>query len=77
MSNAYKHALTDHACSQLEGWKWLAKSPRLQHLRALGHEPSKKFITSLLELKLAKLDTVTMFEWQRHSQDSTEVRAQA
>ncbi len=36
----------------------------------MGHEPSKQFITSLLELKL---DTVTMFEWQRHSQDSTEV----
>ena len=38
----------------------------VQHLRALkalGHEPSKEFITSLLELKL---DSVTMFEWQRH-----------
>ena len=35
----------------------------VQHLRALkalGHEPSKEFITSLLELKL---DSVTMFEW--------------
>ena len=44
-----------------------------QHLRALkamGHEPSGEFITSLLELKL---DSDTMFEWQKHRQDSTEV----
>ena len=41
----------------------------IQHLRALkslGHEPSQAFITSLLEMKL---DSTTMFEWQRHSQD--------
>lgn len=45
----------------------------VQHLRALkalGHEPSKEFITSLLELKL---DPVTMFEWQRHSQEHNDV----
>ena len=45
----------------------------VQHLRALkalGHEPSKEFITSLLKLKL---DSVTMFEWQRHSQEHTDV----
>ena len=45
----------------------------MQHLRALkamGNEPSGAFITSTLELKL---DTNTMFEWQRHSQSSTEV----
>ena len=45
----------------------------LQHLRALrslGHEPSGPFITSTLELKL---DTNTMFEWQQHSQSSTDV----
>ena len=45
----------------------------LQHLRALKameYEPSGPFITSALELKL---DTNTMFEWQKHSQDSTEV----
>ena len=45
----------------------------LQHLRALkslGQEPSGSFITSLLELKL---DMTTMFEWQRHSQVSTDV----
>ena len=44
-----------------------------QHLRALkamGHEPSGSFITSLLELKL---DTNTMFEWQKASQDSADV----
>ena len=45
-----------------------------QHLRALrsmGYEPSGAFITSVLELKL---DTNTMFEWQKHSQDCVDVR---
>ena len=44
-----------------------------QHLRALkemDYEPSGPFITSVLELKL---DVTTMFEWQRHSQDDTDV----
>ena len=39
-------------------------------LKALRHEPSKPFITSLLEMKL---DATTMFEWQRHSQEHTDV----
>lgn len=45
----------------------------LQHLRALktlGHEPSSTFVTSILELKL---DQNMMFEWQKHSQESTDV----
>ena len=42
----------------------------LRALKALGHEPSRQFITSLLDLKL---DTTTMFEWQRHSQEQTDV----
>ena len=33
-------------------------------------EPSGPFITSVVELKL---DTTTMFEWQKHSQDTTNV----
>ena len=44
-----------------------------QHLRALkamGQEPSSAFVTSVLELKL---DTSTMFEWQKHSQDHRDV----
>ena len=44
-----------------------------QHLRALKimkHEPSGPFITSLLELKL---DSGTMFEWQKFSQKSTDM----
>ncbi|XP_064396444.1 uncharacterized protein LOC135343372 [Halichondria panicea] len=44
-----------------------------QHLRALkslGHEPSQAFITSLLEMKL---DSTTMFEWQKHSQEHSDV----
>lgn len=44
-----------------------------QHVRALkamDYEPSGPFITSVLELKL---DVNTMFEWQRHSQDVTDV----
>ncbi len=39
----------------------------LRALKALGQEPSGPFITSLLELKL---DPNTIFEWQRHSQNS-------
>ena len=44
-----------------------------QHLRALkamDHEPPGPFVTSVLELKL---DTNTMFEWQKHSQISVDV----
>ena len=43
---------------------------RLRALKGLGHEPDGSFITSMLELKL---DERTMFEWQRHSQESTDV----
>ena len=42
----------------------------LQALKSLGHEPSQAFITSLLEMKL---DSTTMFEWQRHSQAHTDI----
>ena len=44
-----------------------------QHLRALkamGHEPSGSFTTSMIELKL---DPSTMFEWQKCSQRSADV----
>ena len=44
-----------------------------QHLRALAEmkkETIESFITSMVELKL---DQATMFEWQRHSQDSKDV----
>ena len=44
-----------------------------QHLRALKameYEPSGPFITTVLKLKL---DVNTMFEWQKHSQDATDV----
>ena len=44
-----------------------------QHLRALKAmkcEPDSSFVTSVIELKL---DSETMFEWQKHSQDKTEV----
>ena len=37
-------------------------------LKAMGHEPFRPFITSTL-----KLDTNTMFEWQKYSQDSVYV----
>ena len=47
-----------------------AAQQHLRALKALGHEPSGSFITSLLELKL---DVNTMFEWQRHSQDAADV----
>ena len=42
----------------------------LHALKAMGHEPSAAFITSMLELKL---DMTTMFEWQKHSQSSSDV----
>ena len=42
----------------------------LQALKAMEYEPSGSFITSVLELKL---DTNTMFEWQKYSQDSIDV----
>ena len=44
-----------------------------QHLRALkamGQPPSGPFVTSILELKL---DSNSMFEWQRHTQKSVDV----
>ena len=36
----------------------------------MGQEPPGPFITSVLELKL---DANTMFEWQKHSQESADV----
>lgn len=36
----------------------------------MGQEPSGSFITSMLELKL---DSTTLFEWQRHTQDERDV----
>ena len=44
-----------------------------QHLRALKsmeYDLSGPFITSILELKL---DTTTLFEWQKHSQSKAQV----
>ena len=42
----------------------------LRALRAMDYDPSGPFITSILELKL---DTNTVFEWQKFSQDSADV----
>ena len=42
----------------------------IRALRSLGNEPDGPFITSLLQLKL---DPTTLFEWQKHDQDSTSV----
>jgi hypothetical protein len=41
-----------------------------QHLRALKLMEYGPFITSILKLKL---DTTTLFEWQKYSQSQTEV----
>ena len=41
----------------------------LRALKAMDFEPSGPFITFILDLKL---DSTTMFEWQRHSQGSRE-----
>ena len=45
-------------------------TPHLRALKPMDYEPSGPFITYILELKL---DPTSMFEWQRHSQDSREV----
>ncbi len=42
----------------------------LRALKSMGYDPLGPFITSVLELKL---DPTTMFEWQKHSQKSTDV----
>ena len=42
----------------------------IRALKAMDCEPSGPFITSVVELKL---DTMTMFKWQKHSQDATSV----
>ena len=42
----------------------------LKALKAMDYEPSGPFITSVLELKL---DSNTMFEWQRYSQEKIEI----
>ena len=42
----------------------------IQALKAMGHDYSGPFVTSLIELKL---DTTIMFEWQRYTQDSADV----
>ena len=36
----------------------------------MGHEKSKTFLTSLLQLKL---DQITCFEWQKHNQGEVDV----
>ena len=44
-----------------------------QHMRVLKtmyYDPSGSFITSLIE---TKLDRSTMFEWQRHTQEKSDV----
>lgn len=38
-------------------------------MKSMGYDPSGSFNTSALELKL---DQNTMFEWQKHSQESTD-----
>ena len=45
-------------------------APHLTPLKSMDYEPSCPFVTSILELKI---DATAMFEWHRHSQDSTEV----
>ena len=45
-------------------------SQHLRALKAMDCEPSGKFLTSMIELKL---DHNTIFEWQRHTQDEREV----
>ena len=45
-------------------------SQHLQVLKAIKYEPSRAFVTALLEMKL---DRSTMFNWQRHTQENSDV----
>ena len=45
-------------------------SQHLRALKAMGYDPSGPFVTSLIEMKL---DWSTMFEWQKHTQESSDV----
>ncbi len=61
--------LTDESSKELRSLHDVVL-PHLRALKAMGHEPSNSFVTSLLELKL---DASMMFEWQRHSQEHMDV----
>ena len=45
-------------------------SQHLRELKAMGYDSSRPFVTSLIEIKL---DRTTMFEWQRHTQEVSDV----
>ena len=47
-----------------------AVNQHLRALKAMEYDPSGPFVTSLIE---SKLDRLTMFEWQRHTQENTDV----
>ena len=47
-----------------------AAQQNLRALQSMEYEPSGPFVTFLLELKL---DTNTMFEWQKYSQEKDKV----
>ncbi len=57
--------LKDRSGKELCGLHDVAQQ-HLRALKAMGHEPLGAFFISLLELKL---DSSTMFEWQKHTQD--------
>ena len=61
-----------HTSTQTRQWKRVASliQQHLQALKCMGYEPSGPFVTSVLELKL---DTATMFEWQKHTSSTTSV----
>ena len=45
-------------------------SQHLRALKAMSYDPSGPFVTSLIKMKL---DTTTMFEWQRYMQEVSDV----
>ena len=62
-------ALKDGSGSELHRLHDIAQQ-HIRALKAMGHEPDGTFITSFLQLKL---DKTTIYEWQKHNQDSTDV----
>ena len=59
-----------HPSRMVQGRNYAITRCRVTALKAMDYEPSAPFVTSVLELKL---DVNTMFEWQKYSQDTTDV----
>ena len=67
------HSIVEAPSLKEENWRELRRLHDVlsRHLHALNRkDPYGPFVTALVELKL---DQLTMFEWQRQSQDATDM----